>query len=105
MDALLVGELITSSQGGLAIKATDGTVTEILWPFGYSARREALDLVLLDERGVVVARQGNMIEMGGGLGGNDVWEACAGSINVTGIRMTSRSRTASASRSASSSRR
>jgi hypothetical protein len=78
--ALLAGELVASAQSGLAIRTADGT-TEVLWPFGYSAAREASGLVLRDVTGKVVGHEGQRVQMSGGLGANNVWTACAGSIS------------------------
>ena len=80
-DALLAGELVTSAQSGLAIRnAAD--VTEVLWPYGYSAAREVDGVVLRDPAGEVVARVGDRVQMGGGFGAGGVWGACAGSIRA-----------------------
>ena len=82
MDALATGTLISSNLSGLAIKADDGTVTEVEWPFEYTARREAQGLTLVDSVGQVVAREGQLIQMGGGTGADGVFHACPGSIAV-----------------------
>lgn len=78
-QALLAGELVASNLSGLAIRNAD-TVTEVLWPFGYTANRESAGLVLRDPTGKVVGREGQRVEMSGGLGANNVWTACAGTI-------------------------
>ena len=79
-EALLTGRLITSAASGLAVADPGGKVTEMLWPFGYSARRDVSGVALVDDKGRLVAREGEMIHMSGGLGANDVWGACAGSV-------------------------
>lgn len=81
MDALAGGALVASPTTGLGIGSA-GHVIDVLWPFGYSARREVSGIVLLDAKGVPVAHEGDLIQMGGGLGRDDVWEACPGSIAV-----------------------
>ena len=80
--ALISGRLVTSAQSGLAVVDSTGHVTEVLWPFGYTARRGVSGVELVDEMGAVVAREGDLVEMGGGLGANDVWSACPGSVTV-----------------------
>ena len=85
-DALLSGRLVTSAQSGLAVVDSTGHVTEVLWPSGYSARRGISGIELVDEKGGVVAREGDFVEMGGGLGANDVWNACAGSVTVVPVQ-------------------
>jgi hypothetical protein len=78
-QALLAGELVASNPSGLAIRNAD-QVTEVLWPFGYSAARQTTGLVLRDETGKVIAHEGQRVQMSGGLGANNVWTACAGTI-------------------------
>lgn len=78
-EALLAGELIGSTQSGLAVRDSE-RVTEVLWPVGYTATREATGLVLRDETGKVLVHEGQRVEMSGGLGANNVWTACAGTI-------------------------
>jgi hypothetical protein len=82
MDALATGVLVTSNLSGLAIKGGDGTVQEVEWPFEYTARRDATGVVLIDSAGAEVAREGQLIQMGGGTGANGVFHACPGSISV-----------------------
>ncbi len=83
MDALATGVLVSSNLSGLAIRGggEDG-VTEVEWPFGYTARRETLGLLLVDTVGAVVAREGELIQMGGGFGADGVFHACPGSVSV-----------------------
>lgn len=78
-QALLAGELVASAQSGLAIR-TEDQVTEVLWPFGYSAARDVSGLVLRDDTGKIVGHEGQRVQMSGGLGANNVWTACAGTI-------------------------
>jgi hypothetical protein len=80
--ALISVPHVTSAQSGLALVDSTGHVTEVLWPFGYTARRGVSGVELVDEKGAVVAREGDFVEMGGGLGANDVWGACPGSVTV-----------------------
>ena len=78
-DALLVGELVTSAKSGLAVRNAD-QVTEVQWPFGYTATQETTGIVLRDDTGKVVAHVGQRVTMGGGGGANGLWNACAGSV-------------------------
>ena len=78
-EALIAGELVASAQSGLAVRNAD-QVTEVLWPFGYTATRETTGLVLRDETGKILVHEGQRVQMGGGLGANNVWGACAGTI-------------------------
>lgn len=81
-EALATGKLVKTAQSGLAIVDPIGAVTEVLWPFGYSARREGGRVALLDQTGTVVAHEGDTITMSGGMGANNRWAACAGTVRV-----------------------
>jgi hypothetical protein len=81
--ALVEGRLVADARSGLALAADEtGASIEIIWPFGYSARRDPVELALIDERGAVVAREGDRINVGGGSGADDAFVACAGSVRV-----------------------
>ena len=84
MDALATGTLVSSNRSGLAIRAggASGEVIEVEWPFGYTARREMTGLTLIVNTGKVVAHEGEVIQMGGGTGADNVFYACAGAISV-----------------------
>jgi hypothetical protein len=82
MDALATGTLVASAKSGLAIRAADGTVIEVEWPFEYTAKRDVTGLTLIDSAGGVVAHEGQVIQMGGGSGAENVFHACPGSISV-----------------------
>ena len=79
-QALLTGELVTDPDTGLAISSSDGHVTKVTWPYGYTAQEVNGTLSLLDASGTVVATVGDQVEMGGGSDGNGVWHACAGTV-------------------------
>jgi hypothetical protein len=78
-EALLAGELVPSAQSGLAVRNAE-QVTEVMWPFGYSATRETTGLVLRDDSGRIVAHQGQRVTLGGGGGANGLFNACAGTV-------------------------
>ena len=81
-DALATGTLVTNNQTGLGIRGADGTVQGVEWPFEYTARRDVGGLALYDSVNVLVAREGQVIQMGGGTDDDGVWHACPGSIKV-----------------------
>jgi hypothetical protein len=81
MDALIVGKLVKHAQSGLGITSADGQQTAVEWPFRYSAWVLNGRIVLLDETGKVVAREGDEITVGGGFG-TQLWYAC-GPVMVT----------------------
>lgn len=81
--ALIEGPLIADSRWGIALDDTAGFVRKVLWPYGYSARRDER-VVLLDESGRVVAGEGDLVSIGGGeISGNGPWLAC-GAFKVVG---------------------
>jgi hypothetical protein len=85
--ALASGRLVSSPRSGLALGNAAGVVTtEVVWPFGYAARRDATGLVLLDSQepdGTVLAREGDWIEVGGGSDGSGAFVVCPASLRVT----------------------
>jgi len=82
-DALASGRLVTDARSGLALATNGGDVTPILWPFGWSARREMSSVVLLDGTGKVVAREGDLVQVGGGLGSDGFFAVCPVGLTVT----------------------
>jgi hypothetical protein len=77
--ALLQGTLVSNAAFGVALQDAEGHVHKIVWPFGYSARATSAGVVVLNDRGLVVAREGDRVGLGGGEIGNDgTWLACSG---------------------------
>lgn len=76
MDALIGGKLARHARSGLGITAVDGVQTPVEWPFRYSAWLVDGRVVLHDETGKLVAREGDEITVGGGFG-DLLWYACA----------------------------
>ena len=64
-EAARIGGVLTAdADWGLGLKSYS-TVDGVLWPFGYSARREPVGIVLVDRSGRIVAREGDRIAMAG----------------------------------------
>ena len=80
-EALLTGRLVSSAASGLAVADPEGKITEVVWPFGYSARQDVAGIALVDDKGELVALEGEMVHMSGGLGANEVWGACPGTVS------------------------
>ena len=78
MAALLIGTLVIDPRWGLAVAPGDAPVMKVVWPNGYVGRHLDGVTELLDGRGHVVARAGDQIEVGGGIGAADdpTWFAC-----------------------------
>jgi hypothetical protein len=74
-EALGGGRLVADPRSGLAVADSDGEVTVVRWPFGYTAHREAERIALVDPVGHTVAREGDIVEFGGGRG-EDAWAVC-----------------------------
>lgn len=63
LEAVLVGD----PAWGLAVRsAWNGRTYGVVWPFGYSARREQGRARLLDASGAVVATEGDRVILGPG---------------------------------------
>jgi hypothetical protein len=65
-DALLEGELVADDEFGFVVAHRDGP-SPVTWPHGYVAR-DASRRELVDDSGRVVAREGDMVALGGGYG-------------------------------------
>jgi hypothetical protein len=70
LQARVGGTLVADSTFGLAFQ-NDGYRNGIVWPYGYSARRQSGVIVLVGPSGAVVAREGDRILAAGGSSGED----------------------------------
>ncbi|RIJ70748.1 META domain-containing protein [Nakamurella silvestris] len=69
MDAILAGRLVLTSTGCVALTSgANGEPRVIVWPTGFTARLVDGSLVVLDQDGTVVAREGDRISVRGGSG-------------------------------------
>lgn len=76
--ALLEGELLADDGDGFIVLHEAGFVTPIAWPEGYTVR-DGDDGVreLIGPDGAVVAREGDLVALGGGmLGDNSAYQVC-----------------------------
>ena len=80
--ALTSGRLVSSRESGLALQPPGQPNLPVTWPFGYKAGGFVGSLELQDETGRVLAREGDFVEVGGGLGGDGSFVACAGTVRV-----------------------
>lgn len=74
--ALLEGNLIADGDSHLVVQPDRGPRSRLRWPSGYVVRRAMERLEVLDPEGEVVAREGDMVALGGGQLGTDVWDVC-----------------------------
>jgi hypothetical protein len=78
MDALASGTLVADARWGVALGSSDGPTIQVVWPAGFGARLVDDRIELLDERGVVVGRVGDVVTIAGGMGAGNAWFACGG---------------------------
>ena len=64
--ALLSGDLVAHGEE-LAVGSRDGDVQAVKWPFGYGVRADGDRLVLTNILGAVEAREGDHVDLGGGM--------------------------------------
>lgn len=76
MDALASGRLVADARWGVALAPADGRTIQVVWPAGFGARQVDGRIELLDERGAVVGRVGDVVTVTGGMGLRDAWIAC-----------------------------
>ena len=70
------GFLAADGRAGLGIRM-GAEVLPVIWPHGWSARRDLLGpLILVDRDGRDVAREGDQVALGGGFDRDDVFHAC-----------------------------
>ena len=79
--ARVSGTLIADASYGLAYK-NGSEVQGVIWPHGYSARRESGVVVLIDASGRTVAREGDHIVSAGSYGADGTAMPC-GDLEVT----------------------
>jgi hypothetical protein len=72
--------VLVSGGTGLSVRAPNGVTSTIDWPPGYVVRNDG-GWVLVDPSGSIKAREGDHIQVAGGLGPDGVWHAC-GDITV-----------------------
>jgi hypothetical protein len=77
MASSIDGRLVADERWGVALVDGNGTIRKVIWPNGYSARRDIAHVALLDPAGAVVAVTGQDLHIEGGETGSDgTWLAC-----------------------------
>ena len=74
--AFIGGVLVPDPTNGLGLRGETHGVASVVWPFGYSARRESSGIALLDRSGQIVAREGETISMVGAWGNDGTAYPC-----------------------------
>jgi hypothetical protein len=80
--AVMTGHLVSSRETGLALRPAGGANVPVTWPFGYSAGGFVGSLELRDETDQVLAREGDFVQVGGGMGADGSFVVCAGTVSV-----------------------
>jgi len=80
--ALLEGELLRDDDSDFLVRHAEGFVTPIVWPEGYSIR-DGETRELIDPAGAVVAREGDLVALGGGFTVDDTAFLVCGPFRVT----------------------
>ena len=80
--ALGQGRLAPNETSGLGLASETGETRPIRWPFGFTARRVDGLLELIYANGSRAAREGDMVEFGGGIGADDIFSVCPAQIRV-----------------------
>ena len=84
MAALTSGTLVRDATSGVALRDPDGSVRQVVWPYGYTARDDGGRLVVLDASGAVVAHEGDRVSIGGGeIDSRGTWLGCGGTTILT----------------------
>lgn len=61
----IIGVLAPAPTYGLGLRNEAGRVVGVIWPFGYSARRDEAGTILFDRLGRGLAQQGDTVQMAG----------------------------------------
>ena len=71
------GTLVRHPESGAGLRDHEGVIWRVIWPTDYGARQDGGRLAVVDGAGVVIAREGDLVELGGAEEG-DAWLACGG---------------------------
>jgi hypothetical protein len=59
------GIVVLDPQVGVGLRDQRGVIHRVIWPFGFSAHRDLTGVVLVDDTGRIVAREGDEIATAG----------------------------------------
>ena len=72
----LASGVLTARGADLLLADDTGAPMDVVWPDGYSVRRDGDRLSLVNRFGFVMAREGDRIDMGGGVGMDGRFHGC-----------------------------
>jgi len=73
--------VLVAVDSSLGVRDETGGINAVVWPFGYGVQERDGTRVLVDWLGNPKAREGDHIQVGGGLQSDGLWHAC-GDITV-----------------------
>lgn len=74
--AMAAGTLVPHVRSGLGLAHADGAVQPIRWPSGFTSELLSDGAILYNERGQILAREGDPMQMPGGIGPDGVFTVC-----------------------------
>ena len=78
MLVLLPGKLVIDNNGYIRVDMINESDPLIIWPYGYSLQIEGKDIWIINDKGQVIAKVGDAVELGGGFVGADIVEERTG---------------------------
>ena len=75
--ASIGGFLAPDAAYGLGLRDGEGKVHGVIWPYGFTGRRDINGVLLIDPSGNVVAREGDKIAMRGAYGDDGTQHPCS----------------------------
>jgi hypothetical protein len=67
----ILGVMVRDPTYGLGLRNEAGRTVGVIWPFGYSARRDEVGTILFNPRGQALAREGDSVRMAGWIDSGD----------------------------------
>ena len=71
------GTLVRHPESGAGLRDNEGAVWQVIWPTEYTARDDGGRLAVVDGAGLIIAHEGDRVEIGGAEEGG-VWLGCGG---------------------------
>ena len=72
------GTLVRHPESGAGLRDNEGVVWQVIWPTEYTAREDGGRIVVADGAGMVIAHEGDRVEIGGAEVEGGTWLGCGG---------------------------